>query len=137
MKANVFGNIYPYLLSIFSDAGDLQIRQELPHTITEWVASAVCSNENSGLGVSVPATIKAFQPFFASFSLPYSIVRGERVSIKVTVFNYLKDCIVVSNLNFITEYLKLNKQIKIIRFGCFSFILKVYICFVGQASTRQ
>ena len=109
--------MYPcYLLSIFSDAGDLQIRQELPHTITEWVASAVCSNENSGLGVSVPATIKAFQPFFASFSLPYSIVRGERVPIKVTVFNYLKDCIVVSNLNFITEYLKLNKQIKIIRF---------------------
>ena len=70
--------------------------RELPHSITEWVASAVCTNENTGLGVSPPVTIKAFQPFFASFTLPYSVIRGERLPIKVTVFNYLEDCIVVS-----------------------------------------
>ncbi len=75
----------------------VEIREDLPHTITEWVASAVCTNARSGLGVAPrPASVTAFQPFFASFSLPYSTVRGETVPVKVTVFNYMQDCLVVS-----------------------------------------
>ncbi len=83
-------NIYTH-----RDDGSIVVRDEIPHSITEWVASAVCTNARTGLGVSAPSTIKAFQPFFASFTLPYSVVRGETVPVKVTVFNYLDDCLVV------------------------------------------
>ena len=68
----------------------------MPHSLTEWVGSSFCTNEKSGLGVSDVATVRGFQPFFASFTLPYSVVRGERVPIIVTVFNYLSECLVVS-----------------------------------------
>ncbi len=84
---------------ICSDEGQIDVPTELPHTITEWVGSAVCTNQETGLGVAPTTSIKAFQPFFVSFTLPYSIIRGETVPVKVTVFNYLTECIVVSVLS--------------------------------------
>ena len=79
-------------------SGQEVLRQELPHTLTEWVGSAFCTNAASGLGVSDIATVKTFQPFFVSFTLPYSVIRREKVPVLVTVFNYLSDCLVVSHL---------------------------------------
>lgn len=35
--------------------------------------------------------MKVFRPFFVSLDLPYSIVRGEVVSIPVVVFNYFNE----------------------------------------------
>ena len=35
--------------------------------------------------------LKVFQPFFVSMDLPYSVIRGEQVAIKVLVFNYLDE----------------------------------------------
>jgi len=72
----------------------------LPHTITEWVGGGYCVNAKSGVGVSKPFKITAFQPFFVSFTLPYSLVRGESVVIPVTVFNYLSNlCLKVRTIN--------------------------------------
>ncbi|XP_022257127.1 pregnancy zone protein-like [Limulus polyphemus] len=73
--------------------GKLSLKHHIPHTITEWVGSAICISEETGLGVSEAATVKGFQPFFVSFTLPYSVIRGEKVPIIVTVFNYLSDCL--------------------------------------------
>lgn len=39
----------------------------------------------------MPSKLTVFQPFFVSTNLPYSIKRGEVVSIPVVVFNYLDD----------------------------------------------
>lgn len=36
----------------------------------------------------VPRKLKVFRPFFVSTDLPYSIKRGEAVSIPIVVFNY-------------------------------------------------
>ncbi|CAI9609646.1 unnamed protein product [Staurois parvus] len=47
----------------------------------------------SGFGLSAPASLRVFQPFFVDLTLPYSVVRGETFILKATVFNYLKQCI--------------------------------------------
>ncbi|KAJ8029030.1 Murinoglobulin-1 [Holothuria leucospilota] len=67
----------------------------VPHTITDWVANGFCTNVERGVGVAQTVTLRAFQPFFLSMSLPYSIIRTEKTPIKVSVFNYLKECLVV------------------------------------------
>ena len=99
-------------LSVFSrSSGSKVVKQEVPHTITEWIGTMFCTNPTSGLGVSPPATLKAFQPFFLSYTLPYSIIRGEKVTIPVTVFSYLPGCMVVSLIlklfNFEFVYFKI------------------------------
>ncbi len=70
--------------------------EHLPHTITEWTANAFCTNTETGLGLAAPASVKAFQPFFVSYTLPYSVIRGESIPLPVTVFNYLSECLAVS-----------------------------------------
>ncbi|XP_013916339.1 PREDICTED: alpha-2-macroglobulin-like protein 1 [Thamnophis sirtalis] len=66
----------------------------VPDTITEWNANAFCLAD-IGFGLSQFTTIRVFQPFFVDLTLPYSVIRGETFQIKVTVFNFLKDCIQV------------------------------------------
>ena len=69
---------------------------KVPDTITSWIASAFAMSDIAGLGVSKPTSLKVFQPFFVSLTLPYSVIRGEEVSIITTVFNYEKKCLTVS-----------------------------------------
>ncbi|XP_062975140.1 alpha-2-macroglobulin-like protein 1 isoform X2 [Elgaria multicarinata webbii] len=66
----------------------------VPDTITDWNANAFCVAD-IGFGLSQPATLRVFKPFFVELVLPYSVVRGETLQLKATVFNYLKDCIQV------------------------------------------
>ncbi|XP_073412677.1 pregnancy zone protein-like isoform X2 [Dendrobates tinctorius] len=42
---------------------------------------------SGGLGLSSPVHLKTFQPFFVELTLPYSVIRGEKYSIKVSVLN--------------------------------------------------
>lgn len=64
----------------------------VPDTITTWVASAFVISENLGLGLAeAPAKLQAFQPFFISLNLPYSVTRGEQFILEVTIFNYLAE----------------------------------------------
>ncbi|XP_062501616.1 C3 and PZP-like alpha-2-macroglobulin domain-containing protein 8 isoform X2 [Corticium candelabrum] len=80
---------------LWSDAvtganGMTTFMSKVPDTITSWVASGFAVNSKSGLGVpATRAKLKAFQPFFVSLNLPYSVRRGEQLGLKVTVFNYL------------------------------------------------
>ncbi|KAG1664848.1 Alpha-2-macroglobulin-like protein 1 [Nymphon striatum] len=80
-------------LEVIGEDGTLEKEVEIPHSITEWVGSMFCTSVDKGLGVSPSSSIKAFQPYFASFSLPYSVVQNEKVPIVVSVFNYLSGCI--------------------------------------------
>lgn len=64
----------------------------MPDTITSWVITGFSLDPINGLGVSKePKNIEVFQPFFVSLDLPYSVKRGEVISIPVGVFNYLDD----------------------------------------------
>ncbi|CAG06475.1 unnamed protein product, partial [Tetraodon nigroviridis] len=76
------------------DAGSVDLDKTVPDTITKWAAGAFCVS-SAGLGVAPGAALTAFQPFFVSLTLPYSVVRGEVFPLRATVFNYLSDCIMV------------------------------------------
>ncbi|XP_014674821.1 PREDICTED: alpha-2-macroglobulin-like, partial [Priapulus caudatus] len=79
-----------------SDSGELLVRTEVPDTITDWVGGGFCTSEETGLGISPPFSLRAFQPFFVSYTLPYSVIRGEKVPLIVSVFNYLSECLAIS-----------------------------------------
>nr|CAB3233265.1 C3 and PZP-like alpha-2-macroglobulin domain-containing protein 8 [Phallusia mammillata] len=66
---------------------------QVPDSITTWQADAVSLNPISGIGISRPTSIRAFERFFVDFNLPYSVIRGEQVRIPLTVYNYLQTCI--------------------------------------------
>ncbi|XP_067137235.1 alpha-2-macroglobulin-like protein 1 isoform X2 [Centruroides vittatus] len=73
--------------------GNLFLKENMPDSITEWEGTSVCLHPDAGVGVSDPASIVGFQPFFTSATLPYSVIRGEILPVIVTVFNYLKECL--------------------------------------------
>lgn len=78
-----------------SSTGKASVSYTIPDTVTEWKASAFCVEESAGFGISVPATLTAFQPFFVDLTLPYSIIHGEDFLLRANVFNYLNHCIKV------------------------------------------
>uniref|UniRef100_A0A8C5B239 Alpha-2-macroglobulin-like protein 1 n=1 Tax=Gadus morhua TaxID=8049 RepID=A0A8C5B239_GADMO len=82
-------------LSICRDSGSVSVVKTLPDTITSWRAQAFCTSSSLGFGLSRDTALVAFQPFFVSLTLPYSVVRGEVFTLRATVFNYLPSCIMV------------------------------------------
>ncbi|KAF3692590.1 Alpha-2-macroglobulin [Channa argus] len=74
------------------DSGSVVVEKTVPDTITKWAAGAFCVS-SLGFGVSPNTGLTAFQPFFVSLTLPYSVIRGEVFTLKATVFNYLSKCI--------------------------------------------
>ncbi|KAK3751287.1 hypothetical protein QZH41_012192, partial [Actinostola sp. cb2023] len=75
-----------------SSSGKVEISAKVPDTITSWVASVFAISPTTGFGIgSLKPKLQVFQPFFISLDLPYSVIRGEEVAIKVLVFNYLEE----------------------------------------------
>ena len=60
----------------------------MPNTITTWIMQAVAINNETGLGLATPLRIVSRKDFFVSLKMPYSVKRGEQVSLLVTAFNY-------------------------------------------------
>lgn len=66
------------------------LTKKVPDTITSWIITGFSLDPVTGLGLTQqPSKLNVFQPFFVSTNLPYSIKRGEVVSIPIIVFNYL------------------------------------------------
>ena len=85
-------------IHLFRQDGKFYLQATLPETITTWVLQAVAVSNQTGFGLAPPISIKTFKPFFVSLSLPYSIQRGEQVSVIATVYNYQEvDCKVKFN----------------------------------------
>ena len=78
-------------------SGKLDIPHTVPDTITQWVGNSMCISDSAGFGLSPITSITTFQPFFLSFNLPYNAVRGERLPITITVYNYLDKCLHVGS----------------------------------------
>ena len=53
------------------------------------VEPALMDQVQVGLGVAKPAALLVSQDFFAELRLPYSVKRGERFPLNVTIFNYI------------------------------------------------
>ncbi|XP_026273559.1 CD109 antigen isoform X2 [Frankliniella occidentalis] len=71
--------------------GNVSLKTVVPDTITSWVISAFAVDPVHGLGLSNTTKLTVFRPFFASLSLPYSVIRGETVEVPVLVFNYMDE----------------------------------------------
>ncbi|KAM6420957.1 LOW QUALITY PROTEIN: ovostatin-like [Pluvialis apricaria] len=83
---------------LINSSGKASVSYTIPGTITEWKASAFCVEGLVGFGMSVPATLTVFQPFFVDLTLPYSIIQGEDFLLRANVFNYLGHCIKINVL---------------------------------------
>ncbi|XP_037082580.1 alpha-2-macroglobulin-like [Pollicipes pollicipes] len=90
-----FRETWLFDLYTVGDDGSVTLTQKVPDTITEWVGGAVCSSETAGLGVAPSASLTSFQPFFVSYTLPYSVKRGETLVLKVSVLNYNEEALPV------------------------------------------
>ncbi|XP_075468696.1 alpha-2-macroglobulin-like [Ascaphus truei] len=97
-KAETVRSYFPetwiWELMAVGESGSADLHHSAPDTITDWSAGAFCMGP-SGFGLSSPASLRTFQPFFVELALPYSVVRGETFTLKASVFNYLKQCIKV------------------------------------------
>ncbi|XP_005179179.1 alpha-2-macroglobulin isoform X3 [Musca domestica] len=72
-------------------SGMAKLSKKIPDTITSWVVTGFAMNEKTGFAMAEnPTKIKVFQPFFISTNLPYSVKRGEVISIPIVVFNYME-----------------------------------------------
>ncbi|ELK25142.1 Alpha-2-macroglobulin [Myotis davidii] len=80
-------------LVVVDSSGVAEVGVRVPDTITEWKAGAFCLSDDTGIGLSLPTTLRAFQPFFVELTMPYSVIRGEAFTLKATVLNYLPNCI--------------------------------------------
>ncbi|XP_015280964.1 PREDICTED: ovostatin-like, partial [Gekko japonicus] len=79
-----------------NSSGRASLSYTVPDTITKWEASIFCLEAQAGFGISKPAHLTAFQPFFVEPTLPYSLIRGEHFILRANIFNYLSHCIEVS-----------------------------------------
>lgn len=78
--------------SYFSTKGSGNITRKVPDTITSWIITAFSLNYKDGLGLTKQSSkLSVFMPFFIYLNLPYSIKRGEIISIQAVIFNYMKD----------------------------------------------
>lgn len=71
-----------------SKCGSVTFLVTLPDTMTTWVLQAIGVSSTAGFGIAKPLHITTFQPFFIHLSMPYSVQRGEEISILATIFNF-------------------------------------------------
>ncbi|XP_063289882.1 alpha-2-macroglobulin-like protein 1, partial [Pelobates fuscus] len=102
-----FPETWLWKLMVIGKMGKADLNVTVPDTITDWSAGIFCTGP-SGFGLSAPAYVRAFQPFFVEMSLPYSVVLGELFNLKASVFNYLDDCIKVQVSIPISQDLKVD-----------------------------
>ncbi|KAL7026587.1 hypothetical protein ACKWTF_005088 [Chironomus riparius] len=72
--------------------GSGTIVRKVPDTITSWIITGFSLSYKDGLGLTKQSSkLSVFMPFFIFLNLPYSIKRGEIISIQAVIFNYMKD----------------------------------------------
>lgn len=74
---------------ITDSLGRASVDFEMADSITTWRLTALANSAVGELG-SRDAPIRCFQDFFVDLDLPVSLTQGDRVSVPVAVYNYLK-----------------------------------------------
>ncbi|XP_055314135.1 CD109 antigen-like [Sitodiplosis mosellana] len=70
--------------------GSLSMKKTVPHSLTTWILTGFSIDPVNGLAfIKAPVKLCVQQPFHISLNLPYSVKRGEVVTIPCSVFNYL------------------------------------------------
>jgi hypothetical protein len=74
--------------ALTDESGALALDLELADSVTTWRLTALASTRDGDVGVAT-YDIVVFQDFFAELDLPATIVKGEAVTVTVTLYNYL------------------------------------------------
>ena len=82
-------------LPVYSDNGRTSQRVTFPDSITSWSLQAVGVSATSGMCVARPSNVTVFKEYFLQLDMPYSVVNGEQVEIKATLYNYRDDNLAV------------------------------------------
>ncbi|XP_069721408.1 alpha-2-macroglobulin-like protein 1 [Phaenicophaeus curvirostris] len=72
-------------------SGNKNVTVTVPNTIAEWKAGMFCIGHN-GFGLASTSSLLVFKPFVVELTLPSSVIQGEIVILKATVFNSLQKC---------------------------------------------
>jgi len=70
-------------------SGHASLDLSLADSITDWRIVATGSTDTGLLGTA-STTLRVFQDFFVDIDLPVALTQGDRISVPVTVYNYLK-----------------------------------------------
>ncbi|NXY78528.1 A2ML1 protein, partial [Glareola pratincola] len=76
------------------ERGSAEMTVTVPDAITKWEAGMFCMSP-LGLGMAPATTLTAFKPFLVELALPYTVVRHEAFTLVATVFNHLRQCLLV------------------------------------------
>ncbi|KAM3910299.1 alpha-2-macroglobulin-like protein 1 [Leptodactylus fuscus] len=91
----LFPETWLWSLEKVPESGSHEMSVTAPDTITEWSAQMMCAGPG-GLGLSRPASLKAFQPFFIEVTLPYTMKKEESFTLKASTFNYMDKPLMIS-----------------------------------------
>jgi CD109 antigen len=91
------------------------LSKKVPDSITSWFITGFSVDPVTGLGLTnEPSKLVVFRPFFVTTNLPYSIRRGEVVTIPILVYNYMDEDqdaeIILSNDNGEFEFVAVEGQ---------------------------
>ncbi|CAH3019175.1 unnamed protein product [Porites evermanni] len=87
-KRSFFPETWIFDEKVVGSDGRFEMGFTMPDTITTWVMQAVAINNKTGLGLATPLNIVVFKEFFVSVKMPYSVKKGEQISLLATVYNY-------------------------------------------------
>ncbi|CEK16141.1 large extracellular alpha-helical protein [Chthonomonas calidirosea] len=75
--------------NLITDAqGEATLRLPMADSITTWRMSLLANSLQGALG-SATKQVRVFQPFFVDLNLPVALTQGDRISLPVTIYNYL------------------------------------------------
>lgn len=75
--------------NLITDAqGEATLRLPMADSITTWRMSLLANSLQGAIG-STTKKVRVFQPFFIDLNLPVALTQGDRISLPVTIYNYL------------------------------------------------
>ncbi|XP_071986030.1 ovostatin-like [Engystomops pustulosus] len=91
-----FPEVWKFDIIETGESGSLSVPTVVPGTITQWNGDLICLSPAEGFGMTKEvAKMTSFLTFFVEMASPYSMIRGESLMLKATVFNYMESCMKV------------------------------------------
>lgn len=85
---NVFLESMCFVPELVTSNGNAKLDLELSDNITTWTIQTVGNTKDGKVGYGVLDNVRVFKEFFVDFELPTNLIKGDKVSIPVTVYNY-------------------------------------------------
>nr|XP_039257930.1 CD109 antigen-like [Styela clava] len=96
-KRSFFPETWIWTEDKIGENGSATFTYNTPDTITTWELSSFAVSDEKGLGVTDETSkITVFRNFFISLNLPPTMIKGETLNMKTTLFNYFDDELTVT-----------------------------------------